>query len=174
MKWKQTATLIWITLINSQNDPVYIKFQNRQTLNILFQFSSVAQLCLSLQPHELQHTRPPGVYPNSSPSSRWCHPAISSSVVPFSSSPQSLPASGSFPVSQVFSWGVQSIGSFQLRIIPSSEHPGLISFRLDWLGLLAVQGTLKSLLQTTVQKNQFFSAQLSSQSWSSIQHKYGM
>ena len=68
----------------------------------------------SLRPHESQHTRPPcpsptpGVYPNSCPSSRWCHPAISSSVVPFSSCPQSLPASASFPMSQLFSWGGQS------------------------------------------------------------------
>ena len=70
----------------------------------------------SLQPHELQHARPPcpsptpGVYPNSCPSSRWCHPAISSSVIPFSSCPQSLPASGSFPMSHLFAWGGQSIG----------------------------------------------------------------
>ena len=69
----------------------------------------------SLQPHESQHARPPcpsqtpGVYSNSCPSSRWCHPAISSSVVPLSSCPQSLPASGSFPMSQLFSWGGQSI-----------------------------------------------------------------
>ena len=70
----------------------------------------------SLRPHELQHARPPGPSPtprvcsNSCPSSWWCHPAISSSVVPFSSCPQSLPASGSFPVSQLFAWGGQSIG----------------------------------------------------------------
>ena len=70
----------------------------------------------SLRPHELQHARPPcpsptpGVYSNSCPSSRWCHPAISSSVVPFSSCPQSLPASGSFPMSQLLPWGGQSIG----------------------------------------------------------------
>ena len=69
----------------------------------------------SLWPHESQHTRPPcpsptpGVYSNSCPSSQWCHPAISSSVVPFSSCPQSLPASGSFPMSQLFAWGGQSI-----------------------------------------------------------------
>ena len=69
----------------------------------------------SLRPHELQHARPPypsltpGVYSNSCPSSQWCHPAISSSVVPFSSCPQSLPASGSFPMSQLFTWGGQSI-----------------------------------------------------------------
>ena len=77
-------------------------------------FSSVVSD--SLQTHESQHARPPcpsptpGVYPNSCPSSRWCHPTISSSVVPFSSSPQSLPASESFPVSQLFAWGGQSIG----------------------------------------------------------------
>ena len=106
----------------------------------------------SLQPHESQHTRPPcpspspGVHSDSRPSSRWCHPAISSSVVPFSSCPQSLPASESFPMSQLFAWDGQSTG-FNLSIIPSKEHSGLISFRMDWLDLLAVQGTLKSLLQ---------------------------
>ena len=77
----------------------------------------------------------------------WCHPAISSSVIPFSSCPQSLPASGSFPMSQLFTWGGQSIGVSAFSIILSKEHPGLISFRMDWLNLLAVQGILKSLLQ---------------------------
>ena len=106
----------------------------------------------SLPPHELQHARPPcpsptpGVHSNSRPSSWWCHPAISSSVIPFFSCPQSLPASGSFPMSQLFAWGGQK-WSFSFSIIPTKEHPGLISFRMDWLGLLAVQGTLKSLLQ---------------------------
>ena len=80
------------------------------------QFSSVSQSCLTLRPHEPQHARPPcpsptpGVYPNSCPLSRWCHPTISSSLVPFSSCRQSFPASGSFPVSQLFAWGGQSIG----------------------------------------------------------------
>ena len=107
----------------------------------------------SLRPHELQHTRPPcpsqtpGVYPNSCPLSQWCHPTISSSVIPFSSCPQSFPASGSFQMSQLFTSGGQSIGSFSFNISPSNEHPGLISFRMDWLDLPAVQGTLKSLLQ---------------------------
>ena len=89
----------------------------------------------------------PGAYSNSCPLSRWCHPSISSSVVPFSSCPQSLLASGSFPMSQLFTWGGQSIWSFSFSINLSNEHPGLISFRMDWLDLLAVQGTLKSLLQ---------------------------
>ena len=102
----------------------------------------------SLWPHELQHARPPcpsptpGVYSNSCPLSQWCHPTIFSSVVPFSSSLQSFPASGSFPVSQFFSSGGQSIGSFSFSISSSSEYSGLISFRMDWLDLLAVQGTL--------------------------------
>ena len=117
------------------------------------QFSSVAQSCPTLQPHELQHARPPcpsptpRVHPNPRPSSQWCHPAISSSVIPFSSCPQSLPASESFPMSQLFAWGGQSYWSFSFSISPSKEHPGLIFCRMDWLDLLAVQGTLKSLLQ---------------------------
>ena len=128
----------------------------------------------SLQPHELQHARPPcpsptpGVHSNSCPPSRWCHPAVSSSVVPFSSCSQSLPASESFPMSQLFVWSWPKYWSFSFSISPSNEHPGLISFRMDWLDLLAVQGTLKSLPNTTVQKHQFFGTQLSSQSNSHI------
>ena len=87
------------------------------TFSSVSSFSSVhyAQSCPTLQPHESQHARPPCPSPtprvcsDSCPSSRWCHPAISSSVVPFSC-PQSLPASGSFPVSQLFAWGGQSTG----------------------------------------------------------------
>ena len=106
----------------------------------------------SLWPHELQHARPPcpsptpGVHSNSYPLSRWYHPAISSSVVPFSSCPQSLPASESFPMSQFFAWGGKVL-EFQLQHQSFQWTPGLISFRMDWLDLLAVQGTLKSLLQ---------------------------
>ena len=102
----------------------------------------------SLRPHGPQHARPrylpptPGVYPNSCLLSRWCHPAISSSVIPFSSCLQSFPESGSFQMSQLFASGDKSIG-----VSASNEHSGLISFRMDWLDLLAVQGTLKSLLQ---------------------------
>ena len=107
----------------------------------------------SLQPHESQHARPPclsptpGAYSNSCPSSRWCHPAISSSVIPFSSCPQFLPASGSFPMSQLFPWGGQSIGiSASASVLPVNTQD-LIFFRMDWLALLAVQVMLKSLLQ---------------------------
>ena len=114
-----------------------------------------------LRPHELQHARPPcpsptpGVHSDLPPSSRWCHPAISSSVVPFFSCLQSLPASESFPMSQLFSWDAQSTGVSALAsFLPKNtqdwsplEGIGWISFRMDWLDLLALQGTLKSLLQ---------------------------
>ena len=100
----------------------------------------------SLRPHELRHVRPPcssptpGVHSNSHPSSKWCHPAISSSVIPFSSCPQSLPASRSFPMSQLCMRRTK-YWSFSFSISPSNEHPGLVSFRMDCLDLLAVQGT---------------------------------
>ena len=108
----------------------------------------------SLQPHGLQHARLPCLSPT--PRAWWCHTIISSSVVPFSSCLQSCPASGSFPVSQLFRifssesalpirW--PKYWSFSFSISPSNEYSGLISFRMDWLDLLAVQGTLKSLLQ---------------------------
>ena len=106
----------------------------------------------SFGPHEPQHARPPcpsptpRVHPNPCPLSQWCHPTISSSVVSYSSCPQPFPASGSFQMSQLFVLGGQ-YWNFSFNISPSNEHPGLISFRMDWLGLLAVQGTLKSLLQ---------------------------
>ena len=107
----------------------------------------------SLWPHELQHTRPPcpsptpRVYPNPCPLSWWCHPTISFSVVPFSSHPQSFPASGSFQISQLFVSGGQSIRvSASPSVLPMNIQD-LIFFRLDWLDLLAVQETLESLLQ---------------------------
>ena len=117
--------------------------------SVLFSRSVVTN---SLWPHEPKHARPPcpsptpGVCPNPFLSSRWCHPTISSSVTPFSSCPQSFPASGSFQMSQFFASGGQSIGVSASTCL-SNEHPGLISFRMDWLDLLAVEGTLKSLLQ---------------------------
>ena len=115
-----------------------IKIKTLKILSVQFSCSVVSD---SLRPHESQHARPPcpspapGVYSNSCLSSRWCHPAISSSVVPFSSCPQSLPASGSFLMSQLcISW--PKYWSFSFSIHPSNEHPGLISFRMDWLDLL--------------------------------------
>ena len=107
----------------------------------------------SLWPHKSQHARPPcpsptpGVHSDSCPSSPWCHPPISSSVIPFSSYPRSLLASESFPNESTLRIRWPKYWSFSFSIIPSKEIPGLISFRMDWLDLLAVQGTLKSLLQ---------------------------
>ena len=117
---------------------------------LLFSRSVVSN---SLQPHGLQHARlpcpspNPGVYPYSCPLSQWCHPTISSSVIPFSSTPQSFPASGSFLMSQLFASRGQSIGSFSFNISPTNEHSGLISFMMECLDLLAVLKSLKSLLQ---------------------------
>ena len=108
----------------------------------------------------------PRVHSNSCPLSQRCHPAISSSVIPFSSCPQSLPGSGFFPVSQLqIRW--PKYWCFSLSISPPSEHPGLISFRIDWLDLLAVQGTLKSLHKhhsskaSILPRSAFFTVQLS-------------
>ena len=137
-------------MTQGSNPHTYLGFFNlRKYRNHPNQFSSVVSH--SLRPHGLQHTRPPcpsptpGAYSNSCLLSRLCHPTISSSVVPFSSCLQSFPASGSFPMSQFFASGGQS-WSFSFSISPSNEHSGLLSLRMDWLDLLAVQGTLKSLL----------------------------
>ena len=118
----------------------------------------------SLQLHALQHARPPcptptpGVYPNSCPSSRWCHPAISFSAIPFSFCPQSLPASESFPMSQLFTWSGQSIGvSASASALPVNTQISLQSKELS-----------RVFSNTTVQKHQFFGTQPSSQSNSHI------
>ena len=163
------------SLLHSILFPYYFALMTEEGFLIfpyLFQFSH-SVMSDSLQPHELQHARPPcpsptpGVHSNSCPSSRWCHPAILSSVIPFSSFPQSLPSSESFPMSQLFAWGGQSTGVSSFSISPSKEISGLISFRMDWLDLLAVQGTLMSLLQhhnskpSILQHSAFFTVQLS-------------
>ena len=128
----------------------------------------------SLRPHESQHVRPPcpsptpRVYSNSCPSGRWCHPAILSSVIPFSSCPQSLPASGSFPVSQLFAWGGQSIGaSASASVLPMNSQDWSPLGWTDWISLQS-KGLSRVFSNTTVEKNQFFSTQLSSQSNSHI------
>ena len=140
------------------------------TYSVQFSLSVMSD---SLRPHEPQHARPPcpsptpRVHPNSCPSSQWCHLTISSSVIPI------LPLPSIFPSIRVFSnesalrirW--PKFWSFSFNISPSNEHPGLISFRMDWLDLLAVQGTLKSLLQhhsskaSILQCSAFFIVQLS-------------
>ena len=138
-----------------------------------FQFSR-SVVSDSLRPHESQHPRPPcpsptpGVYSNPCPLSRWCHPAISSSVTPFSFCPQSLPASGYFPMSQLFAWGGQSTGvSASASVLPMNTQDWS---PLGWTGWIFLQskGLSRIFSKTTVQKHQFFSAQLSSQSNSHI------
>ena len=136
------------------------------------QFSSVVSN--SLRSHESQHARPPcpsptpGVHSNSCPLSRWCHPAISSSVVSFSSCPQSLPASESFPMSQLFTWGGQSTGVSALASFLPNNTQGWSP--LEWAGWISLQSKWLSRVfsNTTVQKHQFFGTQLSSQSNSHI------
>ena len=119
----------------------------------------------SLRPHELQHARPPcpspfpGVHSDSRSSSQWCHPAISSSVFPFSSCPQSLPPSQSFPVSQLFAWGGQSTGvSVSASFLPKKSRGWSPS---EWTGRISLQskGLSRVFSNITVQKHQFFSIQ---------------
>ena len=143
-------------------------------------FSSVqfshSVMSYSLRPHESQHSRPPcpsptpEVHSDSHPSSQWCHPAISSSVVPFSSCPQSLPASESFPISQLFAWGGQSTGVSALASFLPKKSQGWSP--LEWTGWISLQskGLSRVFSNTSVQMHQLFGAQLSSQSNSHI-HK---
>ena len=153
---RQEDSIIWLTVTaTAVVFRILIKIK-QNWLNCFFsfkflkeifthQFRSVTQSCPTLRPHGLQHARPPcpsptpGAYSNSCPLSRWCHSTISSSVVPFSSRLQSFPASGSFQTSQFFASGGQVL-QFQLQFFQ------WIPLGLDWLDLLAVQGTLKSLL----------------------------
>ena len=123
-----------------------------------------------LRPHDSQHARPPcpsptpRVYSNSCPSSGWCHPDISSSVVPFSSCPQALPASGSFPMSQLFTWGGQSTGVSALASFLPKKSQGWSPS--EWTSQISLQskGLSRVFSKTIVQKHQFFVSQLFSQS----------
>ena len=140
------------------------------TVVILFssvQFSSVTQSCPTLWPHGLQHIRlpcpspPPGAYPNSCPSSPWCHPTISFSVVPFSSHLQSFPPLGSFQMGQFFASGSQSIGvSASASVLPMNIQDWFPLGLTSWISLLS-KGHSRVFSNTTVQKHQFFSTQLS-------------
>ena len=139
-------------------------FSLTQLKSVQFSRSVVSD---SLWPHKLQHARPPrpsptpGVHPNPCPSSRWCYPTISSSVLLFSSCPQSFPASGSFPMSQPFASGGQSIGvSASTSVLPMNTQDW---FPLGWTGWISLQskGLSGVFSDTTVQKHQFFSPQLS-------------
>ena len=130
----------------------------------------------SLRPHELQHARPlcptptPGAHPNSCPLSRWYHPTISSSVIPFASFPQSFPTSGFFSNEAALCNRWPKYCSFSFNISPSNEHPGLISFRTGW-NPLQYKGLSRVFSNTTVQKHQFFCAHLYSPTLTSI-HDY--
>ena len=139
-------------------DGIKYIFHDTFPQNLQFSRSVVSN---SLQPHESQHARPPcpsptpGVYSNSCPSSWWCHPAISSSSVPFSSCPQSLPASGSFPMSQLFTWGDQSTGvSASASVLPMNTQDWS---PLGWTGWISLQSKeLSSLLQHHSSKASIF------------------
>ena len=145
-------------------------FWHERQNGVQFSQFSHSVMSNSLWPHESQHTRPPcpsqtpGVYPNPCPLGRWCHPAISSSVIPFSSCPQSLPASESFPMSQLFAWGGQSIRVLaSASVLPKNTRDWS---PLGWTGWISLQsrGLAWVFSNTTVQKHQFFGTQLSSQS----------
>ena len=155
---------------------MYQRFKDE--LPLIFQFSSLqfsrSVVSDSLWSHEPQHARPPcpsptpRVYPNSCPLSQWCHPAISSSVIPFSSCPQTFPASGSFPMSQLFPSGGQSTGvSASISVLWMNTQDWS---PLGWTGWISLQskGLSRVFSNTTVQKHQFFGPQLSSQSNSHI------
>ena len=135
----------------------------------LIQFSSVQslRLCPTLRPHELQHARTPcpsptsGVHPNPFPLSQWCHPTISSSVIPFSSCLQFFPVSGSFQMNQLFASGGQSIGvSVSTSVLPVNTQDWSPLGWTDWISLQS-QGLRRVFSNTTVQNHQFFGAQLS-------------
>ena len=151
-----------------------LKVQPTRNIKVIntYQFSSVQISCSvvfdSLRPHELQHAKPPcpsptpRIHPNSCPASQWCHPAIwmASSVVPFSFCPQSLLASGSFPMSQLFAWGGQSIGvSALVSLLPKKSQGWSPS---EWTGWISLQseGLSRVFSSTTVQKYWFLTVSL--------------
>jgi len=162
MRWWMFTKLIGIILIYVHQIIMLSTFSSVQ-----FSRSIVSD---SLQSHEPQHARPPcpsptpGVHPDPCPSSQWCHPAISSSVVPFSSCSQSFPASGSFLMSQLFASGGQNtVVSASTSVLPMNTQDWS---PLGWTGWISLpsKGLSRVFSNTTVQKHQFFSAQLSSQS----------
>jgi len=149
------------------------ELENKKTISSVSQFSH-SVVSDSLRPHESQHARPPcpspipRVHSDSCPWGQWCHPAISCSVVPFSSCHQSLPASQSFPMSQLFTWGGQSTGLSALAsFLPKKSQVWSPS---EWTGWISLQskGLSRVFSNNTVQKHQFFGPQLSSQSNSHI------
>ena len=174
-QWKQCQTLyFWapksLQILDVNLSELWEWVMDREA-SVQFSCSVVSE---SLQPHELQHARPPcqsptpGIHPNQCPSSRWYHPTISFSVVPFSSCPQSFPASGSFQMSQLFASGGQTIEvSASASVLPMNTQDWS---PLEWTGWISLQskGLSRDFSSTTVQKHQFVGAQLSSQSNSHI------
>ena len=164
--------------MNKIKNPLFLSLSRRCISWFFSSFqSSRSVMSNSLQPHSLQHNRLPCPSPtpracsNLCPSSRWCHPTISSSVIPFSSCLQSFPSSRVFSNQSVLRIRWPKYWSFNFSISPSNEYSGPISFRTDWFDLLEVQGTLKSLLQHHSSKSSvlwcsaFFMIQLSHPAW---------
>ena len=157
---------------NDSNEQTYKSYWSpSEDTSVQLSYSVVSD---SLWPDELENARPPcpsptpGLHSDSRPLSRWCHPAVSSSVVPFSSCPQSLPPSESFPVSQLFTWGGQTTGVSALASFFPKKSQGWSPS--EWTGCISLQskGLSRVFSNTTVQKHQFFGAQPSSQSNSHI------
>ena len=158
-------TLKWKLIVMRSED-----YSNEKIKSISVSFSTIqfsdSVVSDSLQPHESQHARPPcpsptpKVHSDSRLSSQWCHPAISSSVVPFTSCPQSLPASESFTMSQLFAWGGQSYGVSALASVLPKKSQGRSPS--EWTGWISLQskGITRVFSNTTVQKHQFFGTQL--------------
>ena len=155
----------WIVTKQTYPHNQHQDLETKRLSSLQFSCSVVSN---SLWPHESQHARPPcpsrtpGVHSDSRPSSQWCHPTISSSVIPFSFFPQSLPASEPFPVSQLFTWGGQSTGVSALASVLPKKSQGWAPS--EWTGWISLQSKRLSRVfsNTTVQKHQFFGAQLSS------------
>ena len=165
---KENKITVWLYIaLSPSEDTFFNDFYFLLYILVLLFYHSVkfshSVVSDSLWPHEPQHTRPPcpsptpRVYPNSCPLSRWCHLSISSSVIPFSSFPQSFPTSGSLQICQLFASGGQNIGvSASTSVLPVNTQDG---FPLGWTGWISLQS--KGLSNTTVQMHQFFSTQLS-------------
>ena len=169
--WRKYSISNWTVTSFSEKVGFYHTLLLLWVSSVQFRYSIMFD---SLRPHESQHPRllspspNPGVHSNSGTSSWWCHPAISYSVVPFSSCPQSLQASESFPMSQLFAWGGQSTGVSALAsVLPKNTKDWT---PLEWTAWISFQfkGLSRVFSNTTVQKHQFFSAQPSSQSNSHI------
>ena len=153
-------------LTNIFNKNIVFKISESKSTIYLFQFNSVAQSCPTLcNLHGLKHARPPcpstpRAHLNSCPLNRWCHPTISSSVIPFSSCPQSFPASESFPMSQFFASGGQSIGVSASASVLSMKTQDWFPLQLTGLISLRSMGLSRVFSSTTVQKHRFIGAQL--------------